>query len=131
MKLVDVVGNGQKNALGQHIFFPPVKIPPEVHIFFYNGKAAFSLNAPVHSELSPVFCCDPLQRFLSLLLHHFGDTKTLVPLLHWSLAVVAVDAFIFIRTSLTAFTFVYSHSTDIAVTVLTVPVIDRFELPSV
>ena len=131
MKLVNVIGSGKKNTLSKHIFFSAVKISSEIHVFFDDGKAAFCLDASVHSELSPVFRCDPFQRFLPLLLHHFGYIKSFVSFFQWSLAVVAMDTFVFIRTPLTAFTFVYSHSTDIAVPVLTVTVIHRLEFSSV
>ena len=54
MKLIDVIGNGQKDTLGQYIFFSPVKISAEIHILFYNGKTSLGLNASVHSELCPL-----------------------------------------------------------------------------
>ena len=131
MKLVNVIGNGQKYTLSKHILFAPIQIPPEIHIFFYDGKTALCLYAPIHSELCTILRCDPFQSFLPPLFHHFGDVQPFVPFLHRCLAVVAVDTLVFMRTSLTAFTFVDSYCTDIAVPILTVAVIDPPELLSV
>ena len=113
MKLVDVIGDSQKYALGKYILFTPIQIPPEIHVLFYDSKTAFRLYATVHSQLCPVLRRDPFQCLLPLLFHHFGDMQPLVPFLHRCLTVVAVDTFVFMRTSLTAFTFVDCHCTSI------------------
>ena len=130
MKLIDVIGNGQENTLGQCILFSPIKVTAEVHIFFYHGKTAFRLNAPVHPQLCPILRRDPFQCFLPFLFHHFGDTQPLVPFLHRCPAVIAVDTFVFTGTSFTAFAFIDSHGTDVAILIFTMPVINPLKLLS-
>ena len=69
VKTVNVMGDRSKDALGQNVLFSTIPVLPESHILFYDSKASLCLYAPVHPEPRSVFCRDPLERLLPLLLH--------------------------------------------------------------
>ena len=120
VQFVDVIGYRQKDTLCQYILSATIKIPSKIHIFFDHGKTAFCLDASVHPKLGTILCRDPIQCFLSFLLHDFRDIQPFIPFLHRGLAVVPVNAFFLVRTAVTVLTFIDSYSADVPVPIFSV-----------